>query len=146
MSTPTTPTKTTTNFDEAIRTYSDAAYDLFYNAQAELDAPPPTAEAAETAQSELMGAFTQLSGAAHMQSEQRNRDGFDAVVELMKTTADAAGKISTKLVGLLHADAPGAPAASDYQLIDELKDTLDVLARLSPSAVWTAPSGSTRSG
>ena len=79
-----------------------------------------------------------------MQSEQRNRAGFDAVVDLMKTTADAAGKISTRLVGLLHAEDNGAP--TDYAHINALRDTLDVLARLSPSDVWTAPSRSTKGG
>jgi hypothetical protein len=145
MTTPATPTKITTNLDDAVATYSDAAYALFYTAQAGIVARPITPE---TAQSELMGAFTQLSGAAHMQAEQRNRAGFEAVVDLMETTADAAGKISAKLVTLLHAESgdQGLPQPTDYDLIDELKSSLDVLARLSPSAVWTAPGDSTSSG
>jgi hypothetical protein len=145
MTTPATSTKTTTNFDDAIATYSNDAYGAFYAAQAAVVARPVTAD---TAQSELMGALTQLSGAARMQAEQRNRAGFDAVVDLMTTTADAAAKVGGKLVTLLHADPGdhGVPLATDYQLIDELKATLDVLARLSPSAVWAAPGDSTKSG
>jgi hypothetical protein len=143
MTTPATPSKITTNFDTAIATYSDAAYDLFYAVQPETAGGPIPPET----QSQLTGALAQLSGAAHMQAEQRNRAGFDAVVDLMETTTDAAAKISAKLVTLLHADPgdPGRPQAADYQLIDELKATLDVLARLSPSTVWTAPRDSTKS-
>lgn len=143
MTTPPTPTQATKNFDDAILGYSNAASIIFNDAK---DAIVVTAPTAETAQSDLMGALAQLSGAARMQSEQRSREGFEAVVDLMKTTADAAGKISTKLVTLLQA-APGTVAQpTDYKLIDELKDALDALARLSPSAVWTAPGNATKSG
>jgi hypothetical protein len=142
MTTSATLTNITTNFDDAIAMYSDDARDLFSNARAAIPAHPITAD---TAESELIGAFTQMSGAALMQYQQRSRAGFDAVVDLMETTADAAGKISAKLVTLLHAEPsdPDQPQAGDYKLIDELKASLEVLSRLSPSAVWTAPGGAT---
>jgi plasmid stabilization system protein ParE len=147
MTTPSTPTKTTTNLDDAIATYSNAAYDKFYAAETKI-AAANTPEAADAAQRELTSAFTQLSAAAQIQAEQRDRAGFGAVVDLMETTTDAAANISAKLVTLLHADPgdPGRPPAADYQLIDELKTTLDVLARLSPSAVFTSSGDSTKSG
>jgi hypothetical protein len=138
MTTLTAPTETTTNFDDAIAAYSTDAERWFQDAR---DALPAREVDAETAETDVVSAFTQLSAAARMQFEQRSRVGFDAVVDLMEATADAGAKISAKLVTLLHAEPgdAGQPQAADYKLIDELRTALDVLSRLSPSAVWTAP-------
>jgi hypothetical protein len=64
----------------------------------------------------------------------------------MQATADAADKVCTKLVGVLHAE-PGdgvLPASTDYQLIGLMTDAVRALAELSPSQVWvggTTPGG-----
>ena len=147
MTTAPTPTVITKNLDDAILTFSNDARSQYYKAHDTI-ATNPGAAAMEAAQKELMGAFAQLSTAARLESDQRDRVGFAAVVKLMHTTADAADKISTKLVGLLRAEpgGTGVPLTSDYQLISELRNALDVLARLSPSAVWTAPRSSPKSG
>jgi hypothetical protein len=138
----TSPTATVTpNFDGAIAAYSDAARKAFDDARLLVPARSITKESAE---SELLAAFTQLSSAALMQDQERSRAGLDAVVALMQTTADAAAKVSDRLVTLLLAapSDPNQPQTVDFTLVDELKATLDVLARLSPSAVWTASGNS----
>src|SRR5690349_5542985 len=123
----------TSNFNEALEAYSDAA-------KASMDAVQ--GQTTDEAETQRMAGFTQLSGAAQLQFDQRNRAGFDAVVDLMTTTAEAAEKITTQLVIRLHADpnTPG-PTPTDYTLVNELRQTLEVLAQLSPSGVWTASSG-----
>jgi hypothetical protein len=134
------------NLDDAIVTFSNDARSQYYKAHDTIANNPGTA-ALEAAQKELMGAFAQLSTAARLESDQSDRDGFAAVVKLMHSTADAADKVSAKLVGLLRAE-PGdtaQPQPNDYQLISELINVLDVLARLSPSAVWTTPRSSSKS-
>ena len=135
--TPLTPrTDLTKNFDEVLEGYGADARKRYNEARA----VPPAAPAltAATAGEELMSAFTRLSVANQLQSDQRSRAGFDAVVDLMKTTADSAHQISELLVSALKANP------RDAALIDSLRDALDVLARLSPSAVWTASSGSAK--
>ena len=147
MITPPTSAVAMKNLDDAILTFSKDARSQYYKAHDTI-AANPNAAALEAAQKELMGAFAQLSSAARLESDQRDRDGFAAVVKLMHTTADAADKISAKLVGLLRAEPgdTGQPQPNDYQLIGALTNVLDVLARLSPSVVWTAPRSSPKSG
>jgi hypothetical protein len=147
MTTPPALTVAMKNLDDAIVTLSNDARSQYYKAHDTI-AGNPDATALVAAQKELTSAFSQLSTAARLESDQSDRDGFAAVVKLMHSTADAADKVSAKLVGLLRAE-PGdtaQPQPGDYQLISELVNVLDVLARLSPSAVWTTPRSAPKSG
>lgn len=150
MTTTPMPSTTAQNLNHAIETYSSDARTLYDDSEAgahvQLGPNATDKEKADlkAAQSEHAGAFSQLATAASMESDQVGRAGFAAVVRLMQATADAADKVGTKLVSVLHAEPndAGAPAAADYQLIASLTEALRVLAELSPSHVWTATSQS----
>ena len=148
MTTAPTPSSTATNLNDAIATYSSDARTLYDDSHAgALARPGPGATdeqkaAIKAAQSEHAAAFSQLATAASMESEQVGRAGYAAVVRLMQVTADAADKVSTKLVGVLHAEPNDVAAVTDYQLIASLTEVLRVLAELSPSQVWTGTSQS----
>ncbi len=94
----------------------------------------------QQAQAKNTAAFSQLVTAAKLESEQRERDGYLAVVKLMQETAETADKVCTKLREVLHADAPGSlPQATDVPVIDALAGVLRALAELSPDSVWQTP-------
>jgi hypothetical protein len=153
MTTTPTPSTTADNLNHAIETYSNDALQLYDDSEAgahvQLGPNATDKEKADlkAAQGQHAGAFSQLATAASMDSDQRSRDGFAAVVRLMQTTADAADNVSRKLVDVLHAgpNDTASPAAADYQLIASLTEALHVLAELSPSQVWTGTSQSSGS-
>jgi hypothetical protein len=135
------PKNVTTNFDAAIGMFSDHAHDAFIAAWGALSDPDIPKD---TAEGQLVAALAQLSAASSMKLQQRSQAGFDAVVDLMRTTAKAADDVRKILIPLLQRDS-GHLGDPEYRLIDELKSTLDVLARLSPSAVWASAGGSASS-
>jgi hypothetical protein len=142
---PQSPTDVTKNLDTALTTYSNDARAHYDGAHTKLNSSPqPTGDTLKALQGELMGAFSQLSNAARVQADESERAGMAAVVQLMQATADVAEKVCTKLVTVLHADPgdSGQPTQTEFQFIDRLTSTLQALAELSPSAVWSSSAAS----
>lgn len=138
------------NFNDAIQQYSDDAAALFQRARATVQAThPPALVANETAaqkaardaaehtlkqaQGQLAAAFSQLSQAAAMESEQQGRDGYTAVVDLMTATANTAALVCGRLDTLAVLDPP---STAQYTNIEMLVNVLEALARVSPMSVW----------
>lgn len=134
----------TTNLTDAIDDYREDAATLFDAAHLSLSGPPPAAPPGEDPdqrrkrfQGQLSAAFTQLSTAETMLSAQQGRDGYAAVVELMKTTSTTAATICQSIASLTTTLVVGAASLQlQIQIIDALNRSLTALAQLSPSAVW----------
>lgn len=110
--------------------------------------PAETAEETKKrSQGQLAAAFSQLSSAETMRSAQQGRDGYKAVVKLMKSTQATASSICTQLTELVKPTDPAKMlTATEVQarlpIITALTDILQVLAQITPTSVWEPPSAS----
>jgi hypothetical protein len=144
----TEPTETAKNLNDVILQYSKDARWTYDHTHDKAQRPPSTAadkdaaakEDHETAEAQKQNgaAFSQLVSAASLESEQRGRAGYAAVVQLMQTTSETADRVCQKLIGLLHAglNDNARPADADIPLIAAFTDVLRALAELSPDAIW----------
>jgi hypothetical protein len=129
----------------AIDSFSTVGNQQFSKAYQKLVPNEPTEAVRKAAQADLASALSQISSAARLQAEQTDRAGFAAVVKLMQTTADTTDSICKKLLNLAGAEPPNntAPTTGQFQLIAALTQALQVLAQLSPVAVWIKDGRST---
>jgi hypothetical protein len=115
------PENVTTNFGAAIGMFSDHAHDAFIAAWGALPDPEIPKD---TAEGQLVAALAQLSAASSMKLQQRSQAGFDAVVDLMRTTAKAADDVSNILIPLLQRDS-GPSGRSGIQAHRRAQEHLD---------------------
>ena len=140
------------SFKAAIAAVRDHAFEQFNAASAQItrlgNSPPPPASTPEQkrqhaadllkAQNEMAAALQQLGQAEEMLSEDRGREGYDAVVTLMVRTQKAAADVYD-ILPPLTAD----PNAAGQIVV--LTNLLLALARLSPASIWqkdSTPAGS----
>lgn len=129
-----------TAFNQAISEYSATASDEFDRAQQDIQNNTPPGndaqqKALKTAQGQMAAAFSQLGQAAKMASEQKGREGYAALVDLMTTTATTADAVCTQIRTIAAGTTPNT------QLLTALAAVLASLAQLSPAAVWQKPPG-----
>jgi hypothetical protein len=132
------------DFKNAITTYSGDATTLFNTGHAALPPPSipsgiPDDDRQKRAQGYLGAGFSQLGQAAQMESTQIGRDGYAAIVELMKTTSSTAHAICTRIQTIV---AGGAISSADFAVLSAMNEALKALAQLSPASVWADLSSS----
>jgi hypothetical protein len=133
------------DFNTAIVNYSTNAKSLFDAGRTNVPGPSFPAGMSDQdklarAQGYLGGGFSQLGQAAQMESTQTGREGYAAIVDLMKSTSSCAKAICTRIQNIV---AGGAITTADYAVIQALNETLKSLAQISPASVWSTPSSST---
>lgn len=159
------PTTPPNELQLALEAFTRVAVDSFNAGYADATAAPPPAPVPPTTQSEqaqkdwatktgkgksqMSSALQQLVQAETMRSDQRGRDGYDAIVTLMtdaQTTASAIFTLVQQLVDWSTLPAADPDRQNEFarrtSLLGVLNTALDNLGRIAPIAVWQKPTSS----
>jgi hypothetical protein len=151
---PPSPPNPASDLDSAISALITYQLGQFNSAHHTATAPMPTPTTDEErrrqqtalaqAQAQMNGALAQLAHLETMKSDALGRQGYAALVQLMKDTQAAASDVCSKVRTL--ASFPGtatAPTAAETTRMTALLKALEELAQIAPTSLWQQASSST---